>query len=285
MIVRELARAKVNLTLQVLGRRSDGFHALASLVAFADFGDEITLDTSVLGMDVEVTGPFAAKLANEFLIDRTLRLVAQHHPNFTLGKVTLNKRLPIAAGVGGGSADAAAVLRAVRAANGAAAEAADWNGLAAQLGSDVPVCFANRWAFMTGTGDRVTVLEPPDGRIEAVLVNPLVDVPDDKTAQVFRALDAAPVADETLAPPVLRDKAGVLSAIAEIGNALQVAASLVVPASATVLSVLREIEGCQIASLSGAGPTCFGIFENAQAAAAQLQTSQPSWWVQAVTLG
>lgn len=282
MIVRELARAKVNLTLQVLGRRSDGFHALASLVAFADFGDEITLDTSFPGMDVEVTGPFAAKLASEFLIDRTLRLVAQHHPGFILGKVTLNKRLPVAAGVGGGSADAAAVLRAVRAANGAAA---DWNGLAAQLGSDVPVCFANRWAFMTGTGDRVTVLEPPDCRIEAVVVNPLVDVPDDKTAQVFRALDAGPVADETCAPPVLRDKAGVLSAIAEIGNDLQVAASLVVPASATVLSVLRECEGCQIASLSGAGPTCFGIFQNAQAAAAQLQASQPSWWVQAVTLG
>lgn len=285
MIVREFARAKVNLTLRVLGRRSDGFHALASLVAFADFGDEITLDTSASTIGVEVAGPFASKLASEYLISRTLRLVAECHPDLMLGRVTLEKRLPVAAGVGGGSADAAAVLRAVRAANGLAADEIDWHGLAVQLGSDVPVCLANQWAFMTGTGDRVTRLNAPAGTIEAVLVNPLADVPDDKTAQVFRTLAAGPAVDETSPPPVLRDREDVISAVAETGNDLQRAATLIVPASATVLAALRAQDGCRIAGLSGAGPTCFGIFEDARAAAAKLKTSQPSWWVQAVTLG
>jgi 4-diphosphocytidyl-2-C-methyl-D-erythritol kinase len=283
VLIEELARAKVNLTLTITGRRADGYHELASVVAFASVADTVTLDTA-RPPAVEVRGPFASALASEYLIANTLRVLGERAPRLRQGAVLLDKRLPVAAGIGGGSADAAAVLRAVRAANPDVADDVDWPGIALRLGADVPVCLANRLSYVTGIGERVEAL-PDLAPIMAVLVNPLVAVPADKTAQVFRALNAADLhRKDAPAPPELRDRTDVVRAIAEIGNALEGPAQRVLPVVGEVLADLRSLPGCAVAAMSGAGPTCFAIVTDAQSAAAALRAARPSWWAQAVTL-
>jgi 4-diphosphocytidyl-2-C-methyl-D-erythritol kinase len=176
-LIQEHARAKVNLTLEVLGRRPDGYHELASLVAFADVGDVITLVPGgaaggpLVGgpphqaHGVTVSGPFAGALTNALagpnLIATTLQRLREACPGLRLGTVHLEKRLPVAAGIGGGSADAAAVLRAVQRANPTLAAAVPWDDIAASLGADVPVCVAQRTTWMTGTGDLLSPLSMP----------------------------------------------------------------------------------------------------------------------------
>ena len=145
----ECARAKINLTLSVVGRRSDGYHELRSLVVFADIGDTVTL-TLGAPPEVSVTGPFSADIAGRNLVAETLTRLAQAEPRFELGAVTIEKNLPVAAGLGGGSADAAAALRAIRRANPAISDTFDWIGFAAGLGSDVPVCLVNQPSLMWG---------------------------------------------------------------------------------------------------------------------------------------
>jgi 4-diphosphocytidyl-2-C-methyl-D-erythritol kinase len=281
MIV-ELARAKVNLTLEILGRRQDGYHELASLVAFADLGDKLTLDPGA-PVGVTVTGPFAPTIAGENLIAVTLRRLAEVEPRLTLGAVSLDKQLPVAAGIGGGSADAAAVLRAVRRANPGLAAGIDWAKLAASIGADVVVCLADRTSWMTGIGEVVTPLRgwPTLG---AVLVNPLTPAPADKTAQVFRRL-AAPAFEpgDKREPPPSGVRA--IDYLAAKGNALEPAAIAVMPITVALKSALLGLPGCRYAAVSGGGPTCFGIFDDPAAAAASLAGEEPSWWVRAVTLG
>jgi 4-diphosphocytidyl-2-C-methyl-D-erythritol kinase len=286
VLIEELARAKVNLTLQVLGRRPDGYHALASMVAFASAADIVILNTG-RPHAIEVSGPFAPKLASEYLIARTLKTLLSRHPALTLGAIHLDKRLPVAAGIGGGSADAAAVLRAVRRANPELQAAVDWYGIAATLGADVPVCLANELTFMTGIGDALQAMPPLPESIDAVLVNPQVAVPPDKTAQVFHALNARDLAaaesGESL-PPRMGSSSEVIEAIARLGNDLEAPAAAIMPAVADVLAALRATPGCHAARMSGAGPTCFGIFDDAASAAGALRHAQPGWWVEAVTL-
>src|SRR6476646_10188178 len=189
MHLHETARAKINLTLTVLGRRLDGYHELESLVTFADIGDRVVLHP---GPDCRVTasGPFATDIEGPNLLNRTLALLREADRDLLLGAVELEKNLPVAAGVGGGSADAAAVLRAVRRVNPERAGSIDWHGLAARLGADVPVCLAEIPARMRGVGDRIEPLDaahrPPP--LAAVLVNARVPLP---TAQVFTALAAS----------------------------------------------------------------------------------------------
>jgi 4-diphosphocytidyl-2-C-methyl-D-erythritol kinase len=141
----EGASAKINLTLEVRGRRKDGYHEIESLVAFADIGDSVILDTSGK-TGVKMSGPFAQHIAGENLADVALQRLAAAEPRLALGTVMLEKRLPVASGIGGGSADAAAVLRAVRRANPGFETAVDWQGIALTLGADVPVCLGNRAA-------------------------------------------------------------------------------------------------------------------------------------------
>ncbi|MDO9382489.1 MAG: 4-(cytidine 5'-diphospho)-2-C-methyl-D-erythritol kinase [Hyphomicrobiaceae bacterium] len=289
MLIEELARAKVNFTLQVSGRRPDGYHALASVVAFASAADVVTLDTG-RPHAIEVTGPFAPKLASEYLIERTLKTLQSRHPALTLGAVYLDKRLPVAAGIGGGSADAAAVLRAVRRANPELQAAVDWHGIAATLGADVPVCLANEPTFMTGIGDVLQTMPRLHEPIAAVLVNPQAIVPADKTAQVFRTLrapDLAAEASDMPSPPHMGSISEVIDAIARLGNDLEAPATVVMPIIADVLAALRSTPGCRTTCMSGAGPTCFAIFDDAAAAAAaasSLRHAQAGWWVEAVTL-
>jgi 4-diphosphocytidyl-2-C-methyl-D-erythritol kinase len=208
-MITELARAKVNLTLEVLGRRPDGYHELASLVAFAEIGDLITLDPDVplkigdAADAVTISGPFATSLVGENLIITTLQRLAAVAPGLQIGPIHLAKHLPVAAGIGGGSADAAAMLRAVRHATAGQpqATAVPWAAIAASLGADVPVCVASRACWMTGTGGALTAL-PGLPTLDVVLVNSLGPVPADKTAQVFRALNAPALAAQYRPEPL-----------------------------------------------------------------------------------
>ena len=153
--ISERARAKVNLTLRVTGRRSDGYHLLESLITFADVADDVTLTPSA-ERAVSMTGPYAAAIAGSNLVDTALDRIAAADPATTLGRVEVEKRLPIAAGIGGGSADAAAVLRAVRRANPGVR--IDWSVVAASLGADVTVCFADRSSLAWGIGELPTLI-------------------------------------------------------------------------------------------------------------------------------
>ena len=297
-IVNQWARAKVNLTLRVLGRRPDGYHELISLVAFAAVGDRITLDSSFdrarTPADHVVSGPFAASIEGVDLVSRAIELVRRLRPELVVGRVALDKRLPVAAGLGGGSADAAAVLRAIRAVNPIRADAVDWLGLAQQLGADVPVCFVDRPTVMRGIGERMTRCCVPE--ISAVLVNPQLPVPVDKTRRVFQALAAGPLGSDCsrVAGDDARLDAGVadLGELVELmrrhGNDLEPPALKVMPAIAAVKAALLGSAGCRHAQLSGAGPTCFGVFGSAAealAAAEALRAAEPSWWVEATTIG
>lgn len=286
----EFAAPKVNLTLRVLGKRPDGYHELESLVAFArDVGDVVTFVPGAL-RTVDVRGPFAGGIAGPNLIAVTLDLVARAAPGLTLGAITLDKNLPIAAGIGGGSADAAAVVRAIMQANPAIAGDVDWMGIAARLGADVPVCLASAAQVMGGIGDE---LEPFAGlpALAAVLVNPMVPVPADKTAQVFARLGAAPLAADPPkrgTPARFADRCALLTHMAGVGNDLYRPARLIVPQIDAVLDALRAEPVCELAQLSGGGPTCFGIFagmEAATGAADRLRALNPAWWIQPTRLG
>lgn len=287
--IRELAPAKINLTLDVLGKRADGYHELQSLVAFAGKGDVLTLDTNA-PLGVTASGPFAGSIAGANLIETTLQLIAKAAPQLLLGAVHLEKNLPVAAGIGGGSADAAAVIRAVQRANPDIAAHVDWTALAVRIGADVPVCLTSRLAWMTGLGERVAPLASATPlALPAVIVNPLVPVPADKTAQVFRALRAAPLPASFSAAdlPDIRT-AGELLALVESGhNSLEPPCRAVVPAVDDVLTALAALPGMQLARMSGGGPTCFALFgdeASATAAAAQLCGKHPEWWVRATVL-
>ena len=281
-MITEVARAKVNLTLEVLGRRPDGYHELASLVAFANLGDHLTLDV-LRPVSVSVDGPFSPTLAGENLIEVAIRRLTDAEPRLKLGHVHLDKQLPVAAGIGGGSADAAAIIRAVRRANPDLVDAVDWLKIAVGLGADVPVCVASQTAWMTGIGD---VVMPLRGWpvLHAVLVNPLVPAPSDKTAQVFRRLGAAPVIEQPQPKPPESGEAAI-DFLASRGNALERAAMAVMPIAAAIKTALLGIPGCRYAAISGGGPTCFGIFDEPEVAASVLSRIEPTWWVRAVALG
>jgi 4-diphosphocytidyl-2-C-methyl-D-erythritol kinase len=285
MPIRQIARAKVNLTLNVLGRRSDGYHDIESLVTFADIGDLVTLHP---GPDCRITtsGPFAPEIEGPNLLEKTLSLLREFDPGLVLGAVELEKNLPVAAGLGGGSADAAALLRAVRATNPERAGRIDWHGLAARLGADVPVCLDGVPALIRGIGDRVASREPaqPTPPLDCVLVNPRVALP---TAQVFGALDVSspfprPSREEGRGEGQ-RERAGALLAYMQArGNDLERPAISLLPVIADVKGALSAQPGCRHAAMSGSGPTCFGIFgDDASAAgtAAALALAYPDWWI------
>ena len=282
----EIARAKVNLTLRVLGRRPDGYHALESLVAFADIGDEIEFLPGA-PPQVTVRGPFAEAIAGTNIATLALQSAAAAEPDLELGAVAIQKRLPVAAGLGGGSADAAAVLRAIRRANPARDAAVDWSAIAASLGADVPVCLNRAAQFMWGTGHD-TVVVPPLPPLPAILVNPGVPL---ATAAVFRALAAAPIASVThtpVAPGRFRDAAAVIAYMGEHANDLEPVAAGLCPPVGSVLAALRALPGVRIARMSGSGPTCFALFDSVADAAdamRRISNTEPHWWAEATTLG
>ena len=281
--IRELAPAKINLTLSVRGRRPDGYHELESLVTFADVHDVVELQAASTS-HVSVSGPFASRIAGENLLDQGLTLLREAEPRLTLGLVRLEKHLPVAAGLGGGSADAAALLRAVRRANPALADTVRWRDIAARLGADVPVCLEQRPAVMWGIGEKTLPVRhlPP---LHAVLANPGVPL---STADVFKALLARPVF-ETPQPsvPDLADLGDAVQYMRAHGNDLELPATALVPIIAEVKAALAAEPGCRIAAMTDSGPTCFGIFvarADAERAADALARAHSQWWVRSACL-
>jgi 4-diphosphocytidyl-2-C-methyl-D-erythritol kinase len=250
-----------------------------SLVAFAGYGDELQFFPGETP-DVRATGPFAEAIGGGNLIERASAAVRAAACGATLGRFELVKRLPVAAGLGGGSADAAAALRCLARANPGLADQMGLGAMAVRLGADVPVCLASRAALMSGIGERLRpVAALPEAHL--VLVNPRLPL---ATADVFRALGAEPLTAAPCDPPLpgpfasARDLAGWCAAI---GNDLAVPARRLLPVVAEVEAALRAAPGCLYAAQSGSGPTCFGLFESAAAAAGAsraITAAEPRWW-------
>ncbi len=289
-VLNERARAKINLTLAIHGRRPDGYHELSSLVAFAGAADTITLIPD-LPDGVEVRGPFAAHIAGRNILEATLDLLADPALGLARGHVVLEKNLPVAAGLGAGSANAAALLRAVRTLNPERASRIDWAALACRLGADVPVCLHDQSCWMSGTGEHLHQLPRELPPLDAVLVNPMVPVPHDKTRQVFRLLDAparAPgPAGLQRAVPDLAGRTDLIELMRQTGNDLANPAVALVPEIAAVMLDLEGAPGVELVQLSGAGPTCFAILPGRAAAertARDISLRNPHWWTVATTL-
>jgi 4-diphosphocytidyl-2-C-methyl-D-erythritol kinase len=284
----DTAPAKVNLTLRVLGRRADGYHDLESLVVFADCADRLTFTPGdTLGLTAD--GPRAAQAGEtaDNLVIKAARALKARIPGITLGAFHLQKNLPVAAGLGGGSADAAAALRLIARANKLAADDPRLHEAARATGADVPVCLDPRPRLMRGIGDKLSAsLELPP--LHAVMVNPGVAVP---TKLVFAgwAPAAAPAAAFDLATAAkLANPEALLRCLAAQPNDLEAPAIALEPVIADTLAALRNLAGCRLARMSGSGATCFGLLDSAVEAAAAaklLRTKQSNWWICECELG
>ncbi len=283
-VARRMAWAKINLTLHVTGRRADGYHELDSLIAFAGIGDAIEIaPASELSLDLE--GPFAATLEAERsdnLVLAAARALAARFDVSAGARLRLIKELPVAAGLGGGSADAAAALRGLVALWGIEAPEPELHALALALGADVPVCLAGRPSFVAGIGERV-VPAPALPPAWLVLVNPGLPL---STAAVFAARKGGFSAPARWREPIsnLRALAARLSACR---NDLEGPAQTLVPKIREALATLRDTAGCMLARMSGSGATCFGLYAveaAATAAARRIATTRPGWWVRAAPL-
>ena len=274
------APAKLNLYLHVTGRRADGYHLLDSLAAFSDIGDRLSVAPAPR-LTLEITGPFARDLAEDDprknLVWRAAEALAARLDRVPDVALTLEKNLPVASGIGGGSSDAAAALKALAAHWQASLDEQTLCAIAAELGADVPVCVVARASFFGGIGDEI-VPAPPLPPAPLLLVNPGIALP---TASVFRARQGAfsPPARFAAAPASVAELAALLK---ERRNDLTDAAIGIVPAIGTVLARLAAQPGAFLARMSGSGATCFALFETtaaAEAAAASLKLEQPRWWV------
>jgi 4-diphosphocytidyl-2-C-methyl-D-erythritol kinase len=282
------APAKINLTLHVLGRRADGYHELESLVAFAGTGDTLTL-TPGGALSLVVEGPNAASSGptEKNLVLTAARHLMERATGLRAGRFHLVKRLPAAAGIGGGSADAAAALRLLARLNDRPLDHPAITEAARATGADVPVCVAGCARMMEGAGERLgpPLRLPP---LFAVLVNPGVPL---ETAEVFRALgfqagqrsagERHPAIESGIAAEDLLDR------LARARNDLEPPARTLAPAIDEALARLSHTAGCRLARMSGSGATVFGLFETgagAAAAARLIRAARPGWWVKGTSL-
>ena len=279
----ETARAKINLTLRVVGRRADGYHELESLVAFAGLADTLMLAPGPQ-LSLEMTGPHAAvcgPAADNLVLKATARL-RERVGALQAGRFVLEKNLPVAAGIGGGSADAAAALRLLARANDIALEDPRLSAAALATGADVPVCLSQRARIMRGVGE---VLSAPLSLapLPAVLVNPGVAL---ATRDVFVAFAGNKGSEKPLdAVPATYD--ALIGLLGEHGNDLTQAAIKCNAMVAQVLEALNLLPGVRLSRMSGSGATCFGLFGSsgeAEAAAQRLKAENKTWWVAATTL-
>ena len=289
MHVTERAHAKVNLNLTIHGRRPDGYHQLSSLVAFAeDVYDTVTVS---LAPEFELTlgGNFGQPLEGQTnLIETAVRLARSLKPELQNGRFHLDKSIPVASGVGGGSADAAAALRAIAKLSGVEGVPPEFMELALRIGADVPVCLSGdgcRSAFMQGIGEQIfRPIGLPylgDCGIHALLVNPGVKV---ATGQVFHRL-GAPVLDHVSVPTPpepFANQADLLSYLQATANDMERAAISIEPAIGEVLTYLETLPNCLLARMSGSGATCFVLFsskDHSIEARKVLQKHREDWWV------
>ncbi len=282
------APAKINLTLHIEGRRPDGYHELQSLVAFAGAGDFLTFSPGG-EFSLSLDGPtaVAAGEGGDNLVAKAERAFFAEWPGLRSGAFHLTKRLPVAAGIGGGSSDAAAALRLLAQANGISPENPVLFEIARKCGADVPVCLAPRGKMMSGIGEKLgpALGLPP---LFAVLVNPRQPV---ETRAVFAKLGLEPGEDYSFGPhPAFSDNMDFESFVRVLKkgrNDMEDAACVLAPIIGHVLAVLAGARGCRLARMSGSGATCFALFETcrqAGAAARAISRGHPEWWVKPTIL-
>ncbi len=281
--VEVVARAKLTLYLHLLGRRPDGYHELDGLVVFAALGDRLTLAPAE-ELTLDITGPFSDALAPapDNLVLRAARLLRARFAVRLGAEIRLEKRLPVAAGLGGGSADAAAALSGLSRLWRLDASDAELAGLAAGLGADVPVCLLGRPSFMGGIGERLE-LAPALPELGVILVNPRIPL---ATAEVFAARTGGFSKPSRWTEPV-RDAASLTALLQERRNDLTRPALALVPEIGQVLAALGELPQVLLARMAGSGASCFGLARSAQEAAQgaeALCARQPGWWVAASRL-
>lgn len=280
------AAAKINLALHVTGRRADGYHLLDSAVMFAaDAGDVLTIapaDETAL----TITGPFGEGLETDsgnLVLKAVSALEAECPGKVRPCHITLEKNLPVASGIGGGSADAAAALKAVIGFNELGIASERLAQIALNLGADVPVCLRSTACRMRGIGEDIEAWAdaPP---LHAVLVNPLVGV---STAAIFKALALSPGQAAGTGMGSMPAGSACLGWLGSCRNDLQPAACALQPVIGDVLEALAASDSCRLARMSGSGATCFGLYEeagSAASAAATLKAAHPGWWVAATRL-
>jgi 4-diphosphocytidyl-2-C-methyl-D-erythritol kinase len=278
------APAKINLCLHVGGRRTDGFHELESLVAFTSFGDELLLERAE-GLSLSVAGPFGEGLSegDENLIMKAARNLAVQTGATSGARITLTKRLPLASGIGGGSADAAAALRGLSRLWDLDVSALELQTVAAAIGSDVPVCLASCAAWMTGRGENVQTL-PQLPEISLVLVNPMVEVP---TARVFGLLKERRGADRRAPLEGFADAATLVRYLKACGNDRENPAMEIAPVIGETIDEIARLPDVLLARMSGSGATCFGLVEGAEIARECeriLRATHPDWWIVGTSL-
>lgn len=274
MILTEAAPAKVNLALHVRERMGNGYHRLETLFAFTRFGDTLSGEAAE-GLSLTVDGPFAdsAAVGGDNLVLQAARALGRTAGGVELGvKLRLTKRIPVAAGLGGGSADAAAALRLLRRMWRVDLDDASLEALAAGLGADVPACLRSRACRGEGRGEQLTDLRPwPLAGAPILLVNPRIATP---TGPVFAGWDGI-------------DRGPLDAGVAQGRNDLEPPAIALAPVIAEVLDELRQQRGAVLVRMSGSGATCFALFGDAEActrAAAAVGESRPDWWIEATSL-
>lgn len=276
-LIEETAFAKINLDLRVCRRRVDGYHDLDSVVAFAEAGDRLTFERADT-LALFIKGPFEEALPNDDdnLVVRAAKALSGLAGREADVRITLDKRLPIASGLGGGSADAAATLRGLTRLWDLPFRPADLVSLARSLGADVPVCLGSTAVRMEGIGDRLTSISlpiPPP----VVLVNPgqALSTPD-----VFRGLHVHSGARDPA--PSCETERGFRAHLEDSVNDLEAPAIQIAPVIGEVLAAMRGQSGCTLARMSGSGATCFGLFDSIaerDRAVSALCASRPGWWV------
>jgi 4-diphosphocytidyl-2-C-methyl-D-erythritol kinase len=273
-----LAPAKINLFLHITGKRPDGYHLLQSVVVFANVGDRLTFSRHD-SLFIDVAGPFAGDVCapRDNLIYKAAQALGENYKIAPTGQILLEKNLPVASGMGGGSSDAATTLKGLAQLWGLPEEFDRMQKIAGTLGADVPACLMRRPVWMEGVGEKMMRLpDMPD--MHMVLVNPAVATP---TPEVFRQFRAK------FSPPIqfIGRRKTMGEWIADLKlyrNDLTEAAIAVSPEIKTALQSIAETQGCQIARLSGSGATCFGIYETptaAHAAVNKLRQQHPEWWI------
>jgi 4-diphosphocytidyl-2-C-methyl-D-erythritol kinase len=287
-VITERAPAKINLTLHVVGRRDDGYHCLESVVAFSRSGDELSFAAGE-PLNLTVDGPTAQASGSveSNLVLRAARNFAHAYPNARLGAFHLVKRLPVAAGIGGGSSDAAAALRLLARANGISIEDDGVTGAARATGADVPVCLAKRARMMMGAGEVLgPLLELPP--LVGLIVNPGAPL---ETRTVFARMNIPsgtlthfgghPEMSPNMAPDAL------IAAIRKGRNDMEPAACLLAPVLGDVLAILSAAPGARLSRMSGSGATCFALFKDcksANRAKKAILRAHPAWWIKTCVL-
>ena len=275
--MRELARAKINLSLEIIGRRGDGYHNLQTLAVFADIGDFVSI-IPASETSLHISSAFANALSTkDNILLKTLDIFNNAAKQSRQYKICLEKNLPVAAGIGGGSADAAALLRLLNKQLDAPLDSEIMLAMAAQIGADVAMCLYSQPVIAEGVGDILTPLTRLPG-LNLVLVNPLLPL---STRDVFKAY--TPIASKPTPIPVeAMNFAELISLLEKHPNHLEETAKALMPQVGEIITALRSTHKCLLARMSGSGATCFGIFEStekANHAAQTLKAHFPGYWI------